>query len=568
MTNEEERTSEKPQVKNAARARQRLLSLIAADKLRFLTLVISELLSSSISLYYAFCSKNLIDAATGGEMPTLVKAALVYGIMILLRTALGTFITTLAERLCFRKGIKLRQYYLDVIESRSYAEISTWHSGILMDRISSDVDDVCDGLVYLLPGIIDRFFKLVSAFIALFFFDTRLPILLALAGVLVFLGAHVGGSRLKEAWRKNREIVARKFAFIQEMLSNLLVLKCFQSEKKVNAYALRLEEENYSTWRKWFRLNIFYSTASGMFFDLGYLIAIVICAFSIHVGSMSFGGLTAVLQLVTKVQSPITGLSGKYPQYLNLLLAMERLLELEDLPEEKRIALTDIDKVYAEMSEIRGADLSFAYAAKPVLDGASFSFRKGEFSLLSGVSGEGKSTLMKLLLGVYQNYSGELYLAMNDEKLPLDGGTRQLFAYVPQGNQLLSGTIYESLTFFNDERTSDEIAEALRISCADKFIAEMPDGLQSKLGEDGLGLSEGQAQRIAIARALLSRAPILLLDEATSALDEQTEYTLLKNLKEMKDKTLIFITHKKAAYDICDVEWHLENGQMNSRRLR
>lgn len=199
-----------------------------------------------------------------------------------------------------------------------------------------------------------------------------------------------------------------------------------------------------------------------------------------------------------------------------------------------------------------------------ILDNTSLKVNKGDFVAITGISGIGKSTLLKLLLGVFNVKGGNIELKLQNGVLPVDKHTRKLFSYVPQGNMLLSGTIRDNLTFINTNASESEIEEAVRISCADEFINELPDGLNTVIGEKGMGLSEGQVQRLAIARSMLSESPVLLLDEATSALDEETEKKFLTNLKKLKDVTCIIVSHKKAALEICNKYVRIENSKIIS----
>ena len=199
-----------------------------------------------------------------------------------------------------------------------------------------------------------------------------------------------------------------------------------------------------------------------------------------------------------------------------------------------------------------------------ILDKTSLSIKKGDFVAIMGISGIGKSTLLKLLLGVFSVQGGSISLKLSNKDIPVDKHTRRLFAYVPQGNMLLSGTIRENLTFINESATDEQIEQAINVSCAKEFIDELPQGLETVIGEKGMGLSEGQLQRLAIARSLLSGSPVLLLDEATSALDEATEKKLLTNLKCLKNVTCIIVSHKKAALEICNKYVRIENGKIIS----
>jgi ATP-binding cassette subfamily B protein len=278
---------------------------------------------------------------------------------------------------------------------------------------------------------------------------------------------------------------------------------------------------------------------------------------------MSFGSLTAVIQLVNQIQMPIVNLSGVMPQYIAMVASAERLMELEEIRGEPEPIDEDAKALYDRMDAIRASGLFFAYDRDEILSDAAFTLPKGAFAVITGASGIGKSTLLKLLLGIYKPNGGGLYTVSGSEEQPIDRRTRRLFAYVPQGNLLLSGSLRENLTIIRPDATEAEIRQAIHVSCMDEYLDQLPRGLDTVLGESGAGLSEGQAQRLAIARAVLGGAPILLLDECTSALDERTEDQVLRRIRALPDRTTIAVTHRPAAIALCD--WRLE---VNDGKIR
>jgi len=318
-------------------------------------------------------------------------------------------------------------------------------------------------------------------------------------------------------------------------------------------------------------VSILANSGFSLTFSGTYLYALVWGAFGLMANSISYGTLTAILQLVGQVQVPFSGLSGLFPKMYGIIASAERLMELEILPDERAINKKAIHTavVYRDMKSIALSGISFRYDRDIILADANLTINKGDFAVIGGPSGIGKSTLLLLLLGVFSPTDGTINIILNTgEKIPADRRTRKLFAYVPQGNLMLSGSIRESIAFVHKEATDEEIMAAAEVSCAAEFIRTLPQGLNTVIGEKGLGLSEGQVQRLAIARAVLCGAPVLLLDEATSALDEITEERLLENIKRMTDRTCLIISHKKAAFTICNKEIRIKNGrlQMTERR--
>jgi ATP-binding cassette subfamily B protein len=285
----------------------------------------------------------------------------------------------------------------------------------------------------------------------------------------------------------------------------------------------------------------------------------------LYLGVISFGTLTSVVQLVNQIQAPFAGISGIMPQYYSVLASAERIIEIEALPEEPlEYPLLDRRRAYDGLERMTFENICFSYGREVVLKDASLEIKKGDFVVIGGISGIGKSTLIKLLLGVIKPQKGRILLRINGEDVPAGKHSRPLFSYVPQGNLLLSGTIREAVSVANENLSDEKIMAAARISCADTFIERLPDGLDTYIGEKGFGLSEGQIQRLAITRAILSDAPIILLDEATSALDETTEARLLNNIKELKDKTCVIISHKRAAFEICNKHVFIEEQRIRT----
>ncbi|MCD8090103.1 MAG: ATP-binding cassette domain-containing protein [Clostridiales bacterium] len=291
-----------------------------------------------------------------------------------------------------------------------------------------------------------------------------------------------------------------------------------------------------------------------------YLFGLVWCGFGILNGTLTYGTLTAVMQLISQIRSPFANISGFVPQYYSMLASAERLIEIEKLPKEDSSAGEP-----PEFESLHAENITFIYddGEEEVISGASFDIKKGEIVALTGISGIGKSTLLKILLGIFSPVSGRLY---GNGGIDMNAATRPWFSYVPQGNMLMSGSIYEAVDFLHSapytREQKERVESACKIACADEFIRELPGGYNTVLGEKGAGLSEGQIQRIAIARAVYRNAPVLLLDEATSALDEDTERRLLKNLKEMGNQTVLIVTHRPAVLEICSKQLIFEHSNI------
>jgi ATP-binding cassette subfamily B protein len=321
----------------------------------------------------------------------------------------------------------------------------------------------------------------------------------------------------------------------------------------------KLQQENFSVKMKRKNYAVVGHATYNFIFSAGYVFALIFGAVKLLNGIVGFGygDLSAILQLVNNVQVPFASLSGVMPKYYAMLSSAERLIEIENLEEEKIDASFNAIETYKTLKGISFKGVTFAYDRDLVLNGADFYANKGEIISIKGTSGIGKSTLIKLMLGVYDLSGGEIVLDTLGGEIPLNSQTRKMFSYVPQGNLIFSGSILDNVTFATREYNETQLKECIKASCAE-FIFDLPNGLDTIVGENGLGLSEGQVQRIAIARALLAKAPILLLDEATSALDEETEKRLLVNLKELNQTTFI-ISHRKSAFSVSDKIIQIKN---------
>jgi ATP-binding cassette subfamily B protein len=385
--------------------------------------------------------------------------------------------------------------------------------------------------------------------------------------VLVFTTITLLRNKLKTLHKQAQKTDGSTRSFMQECIENLLAIKVFSANENVSEKSGKLQRENFRIKMKRRNYSVFGHATYNMIFSAGYIFALIFGVFKIVGGSLDYGSLLAILQLVNNVQVPFASLSNIVPKYFAMTASAERLIEIEDVKEEQKKKPIDKVKVYDDMQSVVFDGVSFTYDRNEVLSKTSLEIKKGDFVAITGISGIGKSTLMKLLLGVYQPLDGKIYLKGKFGEIDIDNSTRSLFSFVPQGNLIFSGSIRDNLLFTGSNATDDEIYDALKISGAHEFVSSLPEGLDTYIGERGLGLSEGQVQRIAIARAMLSKASFLLFDEATSALDETTEKEILTNLKNLQGVTLIIISHKKSALSICNRHVSIEDGCIKEAKI-
>lgn len=534
---------------------------------KLIIIILANAFWASLSVVFANFSKNVIDAAVVDQSTKKVAAyaAALFGV-IMLQLIMNLLSNSFSERCKGRLDMTFKKYMLAQIMKKDYTSVTAYHTGELQNRLFNDVEVITDGLTTIIPNSVYYIVKLICAFVYLVIIDKIFALLFLCGGLLIFLCMSMFRTTLKRLHNQVQETEGKTRSFFQETVINLLVVKSFVSENKILSEADELQEANFKARMKRRFMHIASSGAISSVFNLGYVFALTFGAFRLVSKSISYGTVMAMLQLVNQIQVPLANLSSTFPKYYSMIASAERLIEICNLPDEAECNGEDInvEEAYSALKAINFDNITFKYDRDLILDKTSLSIKKGDFVAIMGISGIGKSTLLKLLLGVFSVQGGSISLKLSDRDITVDKHTRRLFAYVPQGNMLLSGTIKENLTFINENATDKQIEQAIKISCAKEFIDELPQGLATVIGEKGMGLSEGQLQRLAIARSLLSGSPVLLLDEATSALDEETEKRLLTNLKCLKNVTCIIVSHKKAALEICNKYVRIENGKIIS----
>lgn len=543
-----------------------ILRQIRKRMVPILLLVLAQAGQALFSVLFALGSRGVIDAAVSGQRQDFLhacmqQAAIILGVLLCL-----TLSRHLRDRLTADLERDWKQRLLHGLLHGDYAAVSGYHSAELLNRLNNDVSKVNNGVLSILPNAAAMVTRLLAAILVLGTLDARFTLLIAGLGLLVVLATGLMRRRLKELNKQVSQHDGKVSGFLQEIMEKLLVVQAMDVSTEVERRADKLLDDRYEIQRK--RKNIGLLTNTGisiMSYGSGFL-ALAWCAYRVLLGQMSFGSLTAVTQLVGQLQAPFVNLSGVLPQYVAMIASAERLMELEQIQGEPALAQADPRESYGQLRSIHGENLRFAYNRDLILENAEFTLKKGDFAVITGPSGIGKSTLLKLLLGVFHPEQGQLQLRCEDGNLPLDRSTRRLFAYVPQGNLLFSGTLLDNLTIANPHATQQQIQEAVYASGMDAFLSTLPDGLNTMLGESGAGLSEGQAQRLAIARAIVGGAPILLLDECTSALDAETEQLVLQRIHSLQDRTCVAVTHRPAAVQLATCQLELGDGRIRTIR--
>ena len=517
-----------------------------------------------IGVYNTEYARELVDAAVNGANGGSFDEVIRYGALYFGVTVIQIVTLILARNYGFKVSARLdmsmkRNLFYSMM-MKEYSDISAYHSGELMNLLTSDISVVTSAIVSIIPSLVYFIVKIIGIFYILLRIDIILALVFLIGGALIFFVSTLFKPLTKKLHKNVQEKEGKVRSFMQEGLSSLLMIKTFDAQDKMRDTAYELQETSYQAQRKRNIFSIITGTGMTAAFTFAFVWGLAWGAYMLYYGMISYGVLLQITSLIGQIRTPIQGMASIFPTYFNALASAERIMSIENMPDEQVLhSDIDIDSLYRDMEAICFDDISFSFDRDIVLDSTSLTIDKGEFVAIEGISGIGKSTLMKLLLSVYQPKSGEIYIRTLEQKYIVDKSLRRLFSYVPQGNFLLSGSLRENIAFVAPDATDEDIMYAARIACAEDFIAELPQGLDTVITEHGGGLSEGQVQRVAIARAILTGAPIILLDEATSALDEATEKQLLHNLRELNNKTCIIITHKKAALAICDKAVTIEN---------
>ena len=523
-------------------------------------LTLSHIANAALIVYFSLGSSRVIDSAVSGDKSAFLNACILQASIILGILLTLTFNRSMRDRLDARLDMDWKQKLFHGMLHGEYAQVSAHHSGELLNRLNNDVRTVNNSVLNTLPNLASMVTKLVGAIAVLVALEPLFSLLVVVAGILVICVTAVIRKHLKGLHKKVSEHDGKVSGFLQETLEKLIMVQALDVADEMEHRADKLMNTRFVIQMKRKNITLTANTCVSIMAYGAAFGALVWCSGSLLRGAMTFGTLTAITQLVSHLQAPFVNLSGIIPQYVAMTAAAERLMELEDISGEPPLSKDDPQAVYENMVGIGAENLHFAYDREPIFKESDFLLPKGQFGVIVGHSGIGKSTLLKLMLGIFHLQEGRLFIATKDGKITLDRSTRGMFAYVPQGNLLISGTLRENLLLTRPEATEEEISEAIRISAMDDFLPSLPMGLDTVIGEGATGLSEGQAQRLSIARAILSQAPILLLDEATSALDGDTEVLVLQQLRQT-GKTCIAVTHRPAAIAVSDWKLEVKDGQ-------
>lgn len=521
------------------------------------------LLGVGLGLSSVWAMQRAIDIASGALDGSLYVAVGVMAALILGEFAVGISRVWVRNILGVKAQNRMQQRVLARLLRSEWRGREAMHSGDIINRLEQDVKTVVTFLTETLPSTVSTVAMFVGAFVYLFQMDTWLAITTVAILPVFILVSRVYIAYMRRYNRKVRDTDSLIQSLLTETMQHRMLVKTMEADGQM----LERLDNTQQTLRQWVRKRTAFSVASNFFlnlgFSIGFLVAFLWGALRLYAGTLTFGGMTAFLQLVNRIQGPARDLAKLVPAFVSVFTAAERLMELEDIPEEQQ----GESCMLPAPCGIRFEQVTFNYGApgqQPALRDFSVDFKPGTCTAVMGETGTGKTTLIRLLLALVKPQEGEIsiYSSETSNTCPTSSTSQTSFSslsplhrcnfvYVPQGNTLLSGTLRENLQLGSPQATDHQMREALQMVCAD-FVAELPDGLDTRFSEQGGGLSEGQAQRIAIARALLRPGSIMLLDEATSALDVETEKKVLENILSDHRRTVIFVTHRPAVVNYCD----------------
>ena len=514
------------------------------------------LLSVGVSLGHVWAIKRAIDVASGSIEGNLYWAVGVMAVLILLDFALNIAGTWVRNILGIKAQNRMQQRMLDRLLRAEWKGRNHHHSADILNRLEFDVNNVVNFLTETIPSTLSVLAMFIGAFLYLFSMDKVLAVIVIGIFPMFLAVSKIYVGQMRHLTRQVRDSDSKVQSVLQETIQHRMLIKTLESDSAMVERLGNTQSELRHRVVRRTKFSVFSNMVVNFGFAFGYLVAFLWAAIRMSAHTLSFGSMTAFLQLVNRIQGPARNLTKLVPAFVSVFTAAERLMELEEDPLEEQGT-----PIYIKAPcGIRLQNVGYAYedgGGDKVIDGLSFDFKPGSCTAILGETGAGKTTLVRMILALVQPQDGKIEIYHGSTHQALSPLHRCNFVYVPQGNTLMSGTIRENLRLGKLDATDEEMLHALHVSCAD-FVNDLPDGLNTLCSEQGGGLSEGQAQRIAIARSLLRDRSVMLFDEATSALDPDTERQLLNNILSAHDKTIIFITHRPAVIDYCDQTLKLE----------
>ena len=520
-------------------------------------------LSLAMGFVSTIASKYIVDATTSGHLNWLYVTYMAGAALFTILFSAGTniFSSYLNEK--FEFGMRCDMF--DQIQRSIWSELSKYHSGDIVTRLTADISNISSGLISIIPSTITLGIRLLISFCILLYFDPWLALFALIIAPIGAISALLYRRKYRYYQTRLRESESLYRSFMQENMSNLTVVKTFQQEEDNNDYLRQIRDDRMSLVIKSSKISALMSSLMSIIYRSGYVIAFCWSAYRISRGQITYGTMTVFLSLVSQVQGSFSSLGSIIPQIYRMLVSAKRITEIADIQDEDYVDIEDVpNRVTVEIK-----DVTFAYDKLNILEHVNLTVKPGDIVGVVGPSGAGKTTFTRLLLSLVKPNEGRVeYIDETGNIETAQPASRRFISYVPQGNTLMSGTIEMNLRTGKKNASEEELWKVLRLADAEKFVRKTQQGLNTHLSEKAGGLSEGQAQRIAIARALIRNNPLLILDEATSALDEDTEARILAAITQSYGKTIFIITHRRSMLQYCSHVIQVgEDGHVTMRQL-
>ena len=518
--------------------------------------IVLGVVSTVMGLLSSIGMKRMIDVVTGFYYGGITGAAIYMVGMMIGSIVIGAVASRIAAviNIKVQNGIQAEVY--DRMLRTDWESLEQFRSGDLLQRLNGDVGGVASGVTSFLPSFVTGLAQFFGALALILWYDPIMALIALIGAPLGVICSRVLMRRMRDYNKRMKELGSEVMSFHEDSFRNLTSIKAFGVMDLFRDRMLGLQDRYRSAFLEYNRFSV---TASAVMSLVGLAISIACYGWGVYrlwTHAISYGMMTMFLQMTGMVRGAFSTIIGLVPTAISITTSAGRIMSVIELPEEP--GARESSNLSGDCSVLL-EDVTFGYqGGEPVLEHIDFHTNPGDLIALTGASGEGKTTLIRILLGLVYPSDGRAVVRSEGEELTISAATRSAFSYVPQGNTIFAGTIEENLRMVAPDATEEEMIEALKTACAWEFVGKLPNGIRSETGELGRGLSEGQAQRLSVARALMRRAPILLLDEATSALDEATELKMLDNLmKSDAVHTCVIITHRSATAAICSRQYVL-----------
>lgn len=528
--------------------------------------IVLGLVSTVVGLVSSIASKQIIDAVTGQDSGAIIPAIVFYVCMRLSLIPVNALTGRISTKIEIKVDQEIRADVYDKIMAADWQSMSEYHSGDLLNRLDNDVANVSSSVIGWVPELITRVVQFVGPLCIILYYDPTLAGLALLSAPVTLLVSRRLTRNMRQYNKKMREVSSEVMAFNEESFQNMQVIKAF-GLTDIYGRKLRSVQKKYRDIR--LNYNLFSIKTMALMSLTGTIVSVLCFGWSVYrlwSGHITFGTMTLFLQLASALTGGFSSIASLFPQAISAATAAGRVMALTELPKETSEFDEEILKIRQSGAgvSVEAKNVDFRYlTGKSVLKDVSFKAQPGEIIALVGPSGEGKTTILRILLGIVKATSGTVTVSSNGETYPVGVSSRRLFAYVPQGNTMFSGTVAENLRIMKKDAADEELDRVLKLACAYDFVHSLPDGLDSPILENGGGFSSGQIQRLSIARALLADTPILLLDEATSALDPATARKIFKNIMSGDEcRTCIMTTHRPSVLEMCSRVYRISDESM------